>query len=272
MLFVSVLVPCRDGEQTIEDTMKSLIQQTVSVHIVVVDDHSIDNTPNLLVNFPVRVVTYPRREAKNYQRIPLLLNKALCMLPDAEYYMISGDDNVYPPTYLEKVIRYMKKDNVDVASGFNYSSNYSDIKFPTGSGRIFSKRFWHLVTPFPENIGWESRSVYRAWQLGLRVGVYPVPKNHTRQRNRKLTQWGQGSYLNGYAFPWVLIRSILSIPRGEGVLNSLAMLAGYLSFMTQGMKKNDVAEFVYWHQVRRIASYLLPFISQGDFDVLKIQG
>ena len=271
MLFVSVLIPCRDGEKTIEETIKSLINQTVSIHIVVVDDHSIDNTPNLLLNFPIRIVTYLHREAKNYQRIPMLLNKGLSALPDAEYYMISGDDNVYPPTYIEDVIRYMEENSVDVASGYNSHSNYSEIKYPTGSGRIFSKRYWYLVTPFPENIGWESRSIYYALQLGLRVGVYPVPKKHTRQRSRRLTQWGQGSYLNGYALPWVLIRSILSIHRGEGVLNSLSILAGYLGFMVQGKKKNDVAKYVYRHQVRRMASYLLPFISRRDSDVLKVR-
>jgi glycosyltransferase involved in cell wall biosynthesis len=270
-LSVSVLIPCRDGEHTIVDTVSSLLHQTVKVHIIVVDDHSIDKTLNLLETFSIRVITYPHREPKNYRRIPMLLNMGLSILPDNEYYMISGDDNVFPPTYMERVIRFMEEYNVDVASGYNENSNYHEIKSPTGSGRIFSKRFWYFVTPFPENIGWESRCVYRAWQLGFRVGVYPVPKSHTRQRNRRLTQWGQGAYLNGYTFPWMLLRSLLSIHRGEGVLNSFAMLAGYLGYMVQHREKNDVSDFIYRHQIQNIASYLLPFVSRRDIDVHKVR-
>ncbi len=78
----SIISPCRDGEAHLGATLASLTAQTVDIHITVVDDHSQDNTPNILAIFPsVNHIRYPKREKKGYDRIGLLCNMALGVLP-----------------------------------------------------------------------------------------------------------------------------------------------------------------------------------------------
>jgi glycosyltransferase involved in cell wall biosynthesis len=279
---VSVVMACRDGEITLPGTIDSLLNQTIPVKVFVADDHSVDSTPDILNEFSktgkVFTVRYANREPKDYTRVPVLLNMAIKIAEPADYYMISGDDNIYPPDYLERVISYMIKDNVgsELASGYNDGSNYSDIFSPTGSGRIISTRLWHSVTPFLENIGWESRTIFKTWQLGYDVGVYPVIKKHTRERKRKIFAWGRGSYINGYPFLWTLGRSTLAFLRGQhSFTNCCSIIFGHLEAVIKQPEKNDTADFVYNHMMKRTKSYLLWKLfrikKKTTFEVKKIQ-
>jgi hypothetical protein len=92
------------------------------------------------------------------------------------------------------------------------------------------------------------------------VGVYPIPKKHSRKRNRKLTDWGRGSYINGYPFIWTLIRCVLVMKRGEGVVNSLYLPLGFLEYWWNGVERNDVADFVYKYRMDNIKARILPFV------------
>lgn len=98
-LKVAILIPCRDGELTLRVTIESLLNQTVKTFIAVADDASVDDTPKILKEQSetgrVHSVRYPRREPRNYAKVPVLLNMLLGVLSPADFYMISGDDCIY---------------------------------------------------------------------------------------------------------------------------------------------------------------------------------
>ena len=94
---VTAIIASRDGEETLPATLRSLRNQTIPVEIVVADDHSLDSTPDILNKFGVTSIRYPRREPRNYHRVPHLYNLAWKYSPPSDYWMISGDDNVPPP-------------------------------------------------------------------------------------------------------------------------------------------------------------------------------
>ena len=112
--------------------------------------------------------------------------------------------------------------------------------------------------------------------LGYDVGVYPVIKKHTRERKRKIFAWGRGSYINGYPFLWTLGRSTFAFFRGQhSFSNCCSIIFGHLEAMIKQSEKNDTADFVYNHMMKRTKSYLLWKLfrieKKNTFEVKKIQ-
>jgi glycosyltransferase involved in cell wall biosynthesis len=66
---VSVIVPCYNGAAFLEETLRSALAQSYAkVEVVVVDDGSTDNSPEIAQRFPVRYIRQPNRglcEARN---------------------------------------------------------------------------------------------------------------------------------------------------------------------------------------------------------------
>jgi len=245
---VVALIPCRDGQENIEQTVHSILNQTVFTFVSVVDDASIDGTPKLLEGLAktgrVRYVRYPRRENRDYARVPVLLNMALKISPPGRFYLISGDDCTYGAEYCETLIESMKRDKVDVCSGS--IGKYSGEVEPSGSGRLVTSSFLMQVTPFPYSIGWETWMLYKAAYLHRKLAVYPVElKHHRKYSVRSTWTFGQSAYVNGVPLLFTLLRTFKNISRGElGPFNSLSILLGQIEYTIRRANKLETAHFV----------------------------
>lgn len=236
---ISVVIPCRDGEDVIGTTVRTLcVQKGVDIHICVGDDHSLDRTPEILKNYAqtgkVKTVRYPKRNPRNYHRLPILLNMAMKMAPESDYYMVSGDDMAYPRDYCERVIKYMEEEKTSIASGYSIEYGFkSRNSAPGGSGRIYTREMWKKVTPFYPNIGWESGALYDCLRLGGKLGFYPVPKSHLHDQGPGSTiTWGYAGYLLGTPILFTFFRVLLAIKRGTGpIKNSFMILVGHAQYM-----------------------------------------
>jgi len=260
---VTVLIPCRDGEKTLPATIRSLLGQTVTTFVAVADDASIDNTPKILEELSntqrVRFVRYPKREPRDYARVPVLLNMLLAIVPSARFYMISGDDSIYPPVYLEKLIALMQNDGVDLASGYHDAGNFKHLSFPSGSGRLVTATLFKRITPFPNSIGWESWVIYKTQILGRKVAIYPVRYEHKRKYSVGSTRtFGYSAYVNGVPFIFTFFRVMKSLVTGiHSPINAMAILLGHLEFIFRNVEKLDTALFVrnmdWWRMKQFIA-------------------
>jgi len=257
-LNVTVLIPCRDGGPTLRTTIESLLNQTVKTSVAVADDASLDDTPIILKELSktgrVQSIRYPKREPKNYARVPVLLNMLLNILSPADFYMISGDDCIYPPEYLAKLISFMRNDNVDLASGCHDAKNYKHLTLPSGSGRLVTATLFKRITPLPSSIGWESWMIYKALYLGRRVSVYPIEFKHSRKYSVKSTwTFGQSSYVNGVPLIFTLLRTIKNVTVSDlGFINSLAVLLGHIEYYIRKVEKLDTAPFTRELQLQRL--------------------
>ncbi len=249
-LKVSVLIPCRDGESSLQTTVESILNQTVDTFVAVADDASVDDTPKILKKLSgtgrVLSVRYHKREPRNYARVPVLLNMLLNVLPPADFYMISGDDCVYPLDYLEKLITFMRNDKVDLASGCHDIKNFSHLTLPSGSGRLISVKLFKKITPLPNSIGWESWMIYKTQSLGRKVAVYSVQYEHRREYSFGSTRtFGYSAYVNGVPFIFTLFRALKSMFSGlHNPINSISIPLGQLEYMIKGATKLDCASFV----------------------------
>ncbi len=248
MVRVSVLIPCRDGEGTLPDTLESLLAQDIEdIHIAVGNDASLDCTHWILEHYKIPYVTYPKRGPKDYSRVPILLNMATQLAPESDYYMISGDDMTYSPDYIRKVIEHMESEGTSIASGYSIEYGYkSRSNAPGGSGRVYTKEAWALVTPFYPTIAWETGALYKALMHKMRLGFYPAPKSHTRPQGMGSTwTFGHGAYVLGTPLAFTMLRAIKCIIKKEHPpLNALSIFLGQLEYMIRRPPKADIAPYV----------------------------
>lgn len=261
MVICSVLIPCRDGEEHLEATLQSLLAQTVSIDITVIDDHSIDKTEEILKKYPqVNTIRLKVREPKGYDRIGRIMNQGLNIAAKAPFYMISGDDTKFPPDYIERIIRLMKVEGISISSG--HARGYKDTDAPDGSGRIFTAQAWESMTPFSENISWESGPLHKARFLGLKIKKFPVKKWHLRPySNTSLRTFGHSSYTLGNPLLWTVTRVILEIiKRNKTPRMAMNILVGHIEFMIKRKPKEEMASLVYKVRMRRISREFISLV------------
>jgi glycosyltransferase involved in cell wall biosynthesis len=234
------------------------------MNIFVVDDHSIDRTPEILAKYPkVQAVRYPIRERRGYDRIGKLLNTAIEAIPKTQYYMISGDDTYFPPNYVEVMIKNMIKEGVSIASG--YARKFNPKGAPEGSGRIFTAEIWSRLTPFSETIVWESIQFHKARYMGFKFKKYPVKKIHLRKHTKgSLRTNGHASYTLGNPLLWTITRVIKDIyTRNKKPRDASLQLIGHLEYMVLRKPKADIAKYVYINRLREASKFVVHIFLIG---------
>lgn len=240
----SVILTCRDSEENIESTLNSLINQSCKAeYIIVIDDGSKDNTPNILKDIRSRtnnlyIITNPDM-GYNIGRVVENWNKALRLakelsLKTVDYHMISADDTEYEENYCKKIIRQMDSDSsIAIASG-NYDDN--DYTTPHGAGRFIRNSFFSSVHGYyPERMGYESVIFYSAIENNFKYKIIKEAKFlHTRKlgSNHHFYEFGASMRTLGYHPLFVLGRFTKYFSSGKpiGRLGSIYMLYYYLTY------------------------------------------
>jgi glycosyltransferase involved in cell wall biosynthesis len=258
----AVLIPSKNGEATIEQTLQSILSQTIPAgKIVAIDDASTDATPQILKRFSqVTTIRCEHKLPRDFARVPRLINLGLKRMSEpCSYVMISGDDSLYPNNYVQLVLEEFKKDpKLYVCSGSHTKQRILDEASPHGSGRVVRYSFLKKILPLPESIGWESWILFKAQQMGGRVSrVANVSYQHLRPYDSSsVWTFGQSMYELGYPFWFVLARTAKNIVLESNKLQQLTMPAGFLEFKLKRKSKLDIAEFVSRSQVHRIRRIL----------------
>jgi len=265
----AVIIPCKDGEATIEKTLNALSSQTVKAQkIIVIDDASHDQTPVILRKFPqIKVLRLEHDYPKNFQRVPRLLNMATRYVPqNCEYLMLLGDDSILQKDYAEKLIAKFKKNpKLKIASGsMSGTSNVRGLaRHPSGSGRMFDLGFLRNHLPFPESIGWESWILFKGLQEGEIANFPDACYEHERSYGvYSIRTFGQSMYTLGYPALFVIARFLKDFFFSEysSRFHSFYLLLGYAEFYVTGQKRLvDVVGFVRKTQTERLVNFLRRF-------------
>ena len=115
-----------NGEKTIINTLKSLINQTYyNIEIIILDNRSTDQTAQKIKNFIKR-----NKKKKKKIKIELIIDKKKRNIPDSqkfllqkylykfEYSMIANDDDIYKKKYIETLYDKIKKSKVSMVYAF----------------------------------------------------------------------------------------------------------------------------------------------------------
>ena len=257
-----VVVKVRSEEGAIEDSLLSLLNQTVKPFVVVVNDGSVDRTGEIASKYADVVVNLPGHMESWVGRPELarVVNAGLDALKRVEldFVMFSDGEALYPSNYIEEVAKRMKDGEVTLASGVaegEVSRSFS----PRGCGRLVDADWFRTVDfKYPENYAFEAYLVYKALSQNKKVTVFSDLKFKLRRKTmlfpKKAYFWGKGmkalNYDVFYAFGRACLFSLKS-PR-----NGLALLKGYFSDVE---KYHDIEDFVpvfqrrqFWGRVKEV--------------------
>jgi len=253
-----VIVPCKDGEATIRQTLQSLLEQTIPPEtVIVIDDASTDETPEILKEFStVCTIRLNHNLPRDFTRVPKLINLGLNQIvAPCGYVMISGDDCVFPARYVELLLSEFEHDfSLLIVSGSHMKQKILEQASPHGAGRIIVYDFLRTILPFPESIGWESWVLFKALQRGGRIKRTPeVFFQHLRPYSSgSIRTFGQSMYELGYPFWFVVARVLKDSVSGSDRLQRVHMLRGYLEYLFKHKPRLDIADFVAEYQTQRI--------------------
>lgn len=269
---VGTVVTARDEEHAIGKCLASLKDQTVKTFLVVVNDGSLDGTRAVASRFADVIVDLPTHQ-QNLGGTPELarvFNAGFDALKreGVDYVLVSGADAVYPPSYVEEIVRRMRKQKLVLSSGIAEGESSRSLS-PRGSGRVFnSEWFMNIGFKYPLKYGFEVYPVYKALSEGREIAVFADVKfkllRRTRLSRRRLQLWGRGMKALNYWCLYAVGRAAVIGVRNP--LNGSALLAGYLSHVPQ--QYDDIKHFVPRFQkrifVKRLREVLTGKSSYAD--------
>jgi glycosyltransferase involved in cell wall biosynthesis len=251
-----VVVKARDEEKYIERSLLSLVNQTLSPFIVVVNDGSLDRTGEIASKYADVVVNLPRHRESWVGRPELakVVNAGLSVLENEkiDFVMFSDGEAIYPQRYIEELVMRMRRYGVAIASGvaeYEVSGSFS----PRGCGRVVDAEWFKTVGfRYPENYGFEAYLIYKALSQGRIVAVYSDLKFKLQRATQLFPQkvyfWGKGMRALSYSFTFVFGRFLLFLLKSPR--NGFALLRGY--FSPHVKKYDDLRKFVPNFQRRQL--------------------
>lgn len=246
------LVTVKNGERTLENSIRSLLSQSIPPSLVcVVDDGSTDSTPEILkrlqASYPsIHVITLPD---KGYDSRRIVHNwNAACdyakSAGDYDYMLISSDDIILPPNYVADLAREMASDpKLVVVSGTRGLAQSDYMSLPEGAGRLVRSSFFHEIGyRHPPYYGYEPWLLYKAMQMGYRVKkLSDVSYSHERTFGvgHKFVEYGPAMRCLGYHPLFVLARVARNFFSGNTGISKSASIKMFFDYLSEGKWKND---------------------------------
>ncbi|MEO2264688.1 MAG: glycosyltransferase family 2 protein [Nitrosopumilus sp.] len=230
-----VLIPARNEELIIEKTLYHLYKQSIKPNsVIVINDNSNDKTKEIAESYNAKVIDFPY-EHKNWVisgKLGIVFSFGIKYFDkNNSHFMILGADHILPENYVEDVIKNMKKNDVDMASGIIENEI---TKSPRGSGRIFTKKAMECMNwEYQSNYGYETHALFKIQSEGMKTSVYPIMTQTqrptgTNYNKKKFYHMGFSYKALGYTSFYGIGRG-LTIAKKYGLYNGLMFSIGFFS-------------------------------------------
>ena len=116
---VSVIIPVYNAEKTLENTINSVINQSIgfeNIELILVDDNSTDNSKELIKKFQHEYTNITSYFSNKNHRFPGFGRNKGIELSSAEYIMFLDNDDEYDKDMCKKLYETMIKYEVDLVS------------------------------------------------------------------------------------------------------------------------------------------------------------
>lgn len=266
---VATIIPARNEEQFIGETLTALLNQDIDDnYIIVVNDGSEDKTKEVVDSFPYIELINIENRGFDAQGTPILarvINQGLeKLVPEVsyDYIMILGSDHILPSNYIRKIVDHMDHNrDIAICSG---QIKGEKSKVPRGSGRIVRSDFWKSIgLQYPLKFGFETYLLIKAQQLGYRIDVLndliSLTSRPTRKSYKKETYISYGKSLRalGYIQLYSVGRiGLISLKNPKG---AFYMLQGYTSSDIE-FYEEDFRSFLRYIQYGRLKQHIKSFL------------
>lgn len=118
-LSATIVVPAWNEEDFIRDTIESAIRQTYECKIIVVDDSSTDNTPNIVKEYEnVLLLTTDKNQGSKSRA----LNYAIPHV-DTDIFICVDADTILDDNAVENILKSFNDENTAIACGYVFSKH-----------------------------------------------------------------------------------------------------------------------------------------------------
>jgi poly-beta-1,6-N-acetyl-D-glucosamine synthase len=289
---VTVLVPAYNEAETVGDTIKSLLEQTVpAAEIIVIDDGSSDNTGDVARSYGVTVVRPPRNTGSKAGAQNYALQQVT-----TEHTMAIDADTIVAPDAIERFLAVMKDSSVAAACGFVIPryvrtvwergryieyllafSFYKPIQDHCNKPLIASGCFSIYRTEvLLAHGGWQTRTLaedmdltWSMYQAGRQVRFvpeavcYPIEPHNFDFMRKQLRRWSHGFVQNVHLhwnriLPMRFLRSVIGVALWESTVASMIYL-GVVPFTVLWYRK-PILLLIY---ILDAPALMVPVLAQG---------
>ena len=248
-----IVSPVKDEEKYIEETIKSVIEQTVKpTKWIIVDDGSQDNTPEIINKYSreydwIKIIKI-ERDTKREPGPAIInaFNKGYELFKNEYFdFIVKLDcDLKFDSNYFEQLLsRFKVNEKLGIASGIYYEKkdqHWVPIKMPdyhaAGASKVARKECFEQIGGFLPSRGWDTIDEIKAQMMGWETCHYKDLKMyHLKTEGSGIGQLqtyimlGEIYYLTGgsklFFLMKLLHRTIFSKPL---VIGAFAMLFGYI--------------------------------------------
>ncbi|MEM3551309.1 MAG: glycosyltransferase family A protein [Candidatus Bathyarchaeia archaeon] len=265
---LGIVTPVKNESENLSRLAKTILSQTKRPDLwVIVDDGSIDYTPNLIedleknYNF-ITSLSLPTKHTKydpiyRYGCVVRIgLEHALNNQGDLEYFGILDADIVLKEDYYEKTLTAFKlNEKVGIVSGLYIVSSEGNgerryLSEPIGGALIFRKKCLLDIGGFPicpsPDTAAIIKAINREWRLAIVSSTYAI---HTRPSNSwtKFVRTGLSRYILDL-HPLSALSSVLQVFKSSS-LNPLGFVIGYfMGVLYRASKIEDKEIRRYFHE------------------------
>ena len=239
----AVIIPAKNEEQYIGNTLNALCSQTLKPSdIIVVDDNSNDDTRKIASSYEFVTVISSNLPDENHlvnDKIGAVVAEGIRYIKSLnknyDYVVLVGSDDILATTYMEKIINYMKNDEVDFATGWNPARSVTipTVNIITGSGTVMKMEIMNRLS-----LDYLSQTHYETY-MGLFATVhgyvskfYDISFNAQRKAgtnypiNLKIVQ---GKYYRAFGINSIAALYLI-ITRSTSFANTFFQICGLCSF------------------------------------------
>ena len=223
-----VLIPARNEEQIIEKTLNCLNKQLIKPNsVIVVNDNSNDRTKEIATSYGAKVIDFPY-EHKNWVisgKLGIVFSFGMKYFDKKNsHFMILGADHILPENYTQDIIKNMKKDGVDIASGIIESEV---TKSPRGSGRVFTKKAMECIDwKYQSNYGYETYALFKIQSEGMKTLVYPIMTKTQRPTGTNYNK--KKFYHMGFSYKALGYTSFYGVSKGLIIAKKYGLAKGFM--------------------------------------------
>lgn len=265
-----LIMPCRDEETYLQQTLDCIAGQTVApTELVIVDDGSSDRTGEIA---DAAAAAHPwiqviHRDNRGERKVGGGVIEAFytgyyaLRVSDFAYLCKIDADVTFAEDYFEQILERMEADPcLGAASGkvFNpeggklYEERMVD-EMVSGQVRFFRRACWEQIGGFVPEVMWDGIDFHRARMFGwttrsfrdpeLRILHHRLMGSSHRNVFHGRMRWGGGQWFMGTHPLYILASGVYRMFERPYVLGGLFIVVGYFVAMLQGKRRYDDAAF-----------------------------
>lgn len=289
ILEYGLITPARNEEKFIEETIRSVINQTVlPLKWIIVNDGSTDATSEIVRKYLsdyrwITLIDLPVRSGRRFDAKVNSFNEGIKKLKNEKIDVVGNIDAdiVFGPDFMEYLlIKFMEIPRLGVAGTLFvengkrvYNGKYVDLNHVSGACQIFRMQCYNDIggyTPVKHG-GVDWIAVTSARMKGWKTITY------TEKEFTHLRPMGTGSagllkarfnhgikdYYLGNLFLWQVFRTINQMSSKPYIISGMMVLSGYIYAAISGVKKPISKELQNFHQKEQIDRLSKIFRIQG---------